>query len=520
MKLVNYKNNKKYEDIIISYEDADNVLISIFFKGGNSLDKKQLGIAHLVEHSIFLNKDSVALFDLGFGTDFNAITDSHCINLGFSFAIDYDKPLKDELRRFGTALNFLSELIMKENFNFSDLENEKNVIYNESINGIANDLQNAYLSFIWNSEQKHIDGFDNNISLSYGCKETLSQVGVEEIHKFKEKYFTKENMAIMIKCPFKEKDVKKIIKEHFIDKFKSNKETEFLYQKHSLLDYNKYYISKQKSDYVNITAYLTFNNNVKINEACLVSDMMNAYANDSSYNKLTRNIDMNFRKEGLVYQINFAQPLILGDNIGFHFNFETKKENLKKVLIHSARYIRECFEKISYEEEITEYLGYVKEESEANEENANFQRSCSVEDDKEIYPFDEGYDSEKEFLAFLEKFEEKFVYSVLPSQDMFDEIVYTYKNYSPADISSIIGKLKDNSNLKFIIAGDIELSELPDIELLNDIASGRFKSARDYFGNMQRDVFWKKKVDCLKNSKSDVIETRAITCVGEENRQK
>ena len=178
--------------------------VTIGFLGGASLDGKKLGLAHILEHSLFFGTENMSRDEMNeiknlTDTRYNAYTTQDCI------ADEFNCPSSS----FENMLKINSDMLINKKIDPQVLENEKKVV-----------LQELFMTL---DNEQHTMFDDINVSSSYkkgkdilGNVHTLSEITVDDIADYKTKYFTTNNMVVSVVSDLPYEQVKSLVEKHLI----------------------------------------------------------------------------------------------------------------------------------------------------------------------------------------------------------------------------------------------------------------------------------------------------------------
>lgn len=176
--------------IIFDKNSSKSVAIEIMFKVGSNDENKQIaGISHFLEHMLFegtkKRKDSreIANEIEKYGAEFNAYTSG--TRTAFFIKIIN--------KRFGKALDILSDIVANPIFGKKKIEKEKQVILKE-INMVMDDpRQHQWILF-----QKNLFEIHPAKNPTYGTIESVKNLNRNNILDYYNKYYIPNNMVISI----------------------------------------------------------------------------------------------------------------------------------------------------------------------------------------------------------------------------------------------------------------------------------------------------------------------------------
>lgn len=186
---------KKYKlnngiTILFEKNNSKSVSVEVMFKvGSNCEPAKEAGISHYLEHMLFegtkkrKNSTQIANEIEKYGAEFNAYTTGD--RTAFFIKIIN--------KRFGKAMEILSDMIRNSVFDRKIMEKEKKVILKE-INMVTDDpRQHQWILFHKNLFEKHPAK-----NPTYGTKETVKAIDRGTLMNYFNKYYLPNNMIISI----------------------------------------------------------------------------------------------------------------------------------------------------------------------------------------------------------------------------------------------------------------------------------------------------------------------------------
>jgi predicted Zn-dependent peptidase len=191
---------KEYFDRVRSFN------IGVFFKVGSYLENKaNNGITHLIEHMVFKRTKNRSSLEISreiekIGGSIDAFTSKEVV--GFYSRVD--KSFKD------TALDILSDVVLNPVFDETDLEKEKEVIYEELKMREDNPLSLSFENFekiIFNPSPYSLE-IGGNI-------ESVKTLTREQVREFYNKYFVRQNAVVSLTGNYDENSIDNDIEKYF-----------------------------------------------------------------------------------------------------------------------------------------------------------------------------------------------------------------------------------------------------------------------------------------------------------------
>ncbi|MFK4785205.1 M16 family metallopeptidase [Fusobacterium sp. MFO224] len=199
-----YKNNNPKNRASV------NIIVNV---GSLQEGDNQLGLAHFLEHMCFNGSDNYKKNDiikyfqaigLSFGRDLNAHT-------SFNETTYKLKLCTDNKVKFEKGIEILSEMIFKPSLNQEDIESEKKIIMEEwrLEQGISNRIyENIYQEAIFKNSQYEKRKIIGDINI-------IKNIKKEDLKSFYDKWYTPENMAIVVVGDLDEKYLDGVINKNF-----------------------------------------------------------------------------------------------------------------------------------------------------------------------------------------------------------------------------------------------------------------------------------------------------------------
>jgi predicted Zn-dependent peptidase len=236
---------------VVTYniKDIMSLHFLLFINVGSVYEKtNNNGISHLVEHSAFLGtKKFSTAFDLAketerIGAKRNGITGSNNTRYWIS--------LPKEKSREG--INFLKELVFNPLFRSNDIAKEKRVILSE----YNNFWHNSERRFYYDSWKIRFKNKNNPYTqLPLGTPKSIKMLTVDDVSRWKNKYYTSENMFLVVVGNFDKKMLLKDLKKAFANVPQGKKQQE---PKMRSIHYSNFEVDLQKTESPQIKFVLSF----------------------------------------------------------------------------------------------------------------------------------------------------------------------------------------------------------------------------------------------------------------------
>ena len=188
---------------------AQSIALGIFVKAGSRDDIKELaGLAHFTEHLAFRGTKTrtarkLALEFESLGAYTNAYTAKE-------YTCYYVRSLK---RHFGEVFNLLADIILNPIFEESDFKKEKSIIIEE-----VKSLQDEAEELILDLSDAALFG-ENTLGCPItGTIETVKKIEISDIEKFRNKFYSANNIIIALSGDISTEEFQNLVKKHFDDK--------------------------------------------------------------------------------------------------------------------------------------------------------------------------------------------------------------------------------------------------------------------------------------------------------------
>lgn len=183
------------------------VSVGVFIKNGSRHEPPEfMGISHFIEHMLFKGTQTRSALDIAeqidaVGGNLNAYTTKE-------YTCYYAKMLKDNI---DTALDVLSDMLLRPKLDEDDIALEKNVVYEEiamSEDSPEDVVHELIMETAW--------GRESGIGTpTLGTKETLLSIDAQVIRDYMSKTYTPDNCVISIAGNFKDEETAKLIERYF-----------------------------------------------------------------------------------------------------------------------------------------------------------------------------------------------------------------------------------------------------------------------------------------------------------------
>lgn len=197
-----------YNESIYRYK---NVIFYTDSEGGIRVPLIKPGVIHLAEHMFFKNlptmkkEDMVNIFRKT-DTLYNAHTSQDAV------AVDFDCPSKFVEQIF----DIQSQMMLRKNFNQTELEQEKKVVYQELQRSLDLDLEEPVISYISNTTT-----ILKNDEILGMYKDIIDSISPNELKRFCRTHFTQENLVMSIVSDLPFDKIKELCEKNFINKIPS-----------------------------------------------------------------------------------------------------------------------------------------------------------------------------------------------------------------------------------------------------------------------------------------------------------
>lgn len=448
----------KYKGAKIVFKQSVDTRVDIFFKGGHFLDGGIAGLSHFVEHTIEASSMMNRLDELKIELD--ACVGATYTQYTFDFDIELNKKKEKSIekykKQFGYNLMFIKDFLFDSNYDNNFFENIKKIIGKEQLQAVKDSQSQAINNFslqLWSK----VNDTDINFYNSFGNEESLKNVTMADIDKFKQNYYTAQNSTIIVQSPLSSKELEKIVEKCFIDYLPNDTQSKVVINNPKKILNSEYHIFKEKAkaDEAVVASFVSCGDKVGFLESSLVTLIMEKYSNKSGYSGIS-NIEKFFRGFGVAYSVDESEANVDGKYVSFLTGFETSKQDVAKSLRLMAIYNNIVLSEIQKEEVLYKIKKEILEdEKEENEESLS---ECEIDS----------------IFSSVNNLVSDFKNQITP------KLQKLIKHYSIKDLKEIIQNFKENVVLNNIVAGDVELNKLPNIEFLSDIVKGQQKEIYFY----------------------------------------
>ena len=448
--------------------------VEVNFLGGSSVQGKYMGLAHLTEHSMFLDK-KLDYFNGGS----NAFTSMN--ETGFDFLIEttledeppqenktlniIKKTLSEWMKKFAKetypekenqeeqnlnkikeAFSIFVEEITNTNFDINNFENEKKII-DQEFNQIKK--SENFLS---------INDFSYNTHTNCGNAKALEYVTPEDVVDYKKKFYTKENMTIFIMSPLEFSSIEPIINSTCENIF-SNPETKLKTpaETFEVIDSSSYYINKDSNENTNNedpsveVCYVLSNNNSKIdNKTRLIGNVLL----EQLLSNNLKTIEYLRINNPLLYTLCYLNYFNTDNSTALEYQFDVVNKNLRRALLSTSKLINNL---TTYADDDF-FLNFAKGFKEVFESSESIYPYFHINEDLK---YDEYNMPKEEFLKYQNEFKEFLSQNQNNPKVIVDELKKCLKQ--TIDASTISIALSKNANEE----------NLPDINYLENIVKGK-----------------------------------------------
>lgn len=185
-------------DVIFDRDVSDKVFsLGIWFNTGSADDGENLGISHLIEHMLFKGTENRSQLDIAkqveaFGGNINACTSRE-------YTCYYIKALSENVKQ---TFDILADMITSPKIDYEDLKMEKRVVIEE--NKMLSDQPDEAASEQFIKTLFSGSPMGNEIG---GNEESVSDITVEDIRRYMNDRYTKDNLVVCISGNFNEEEV-------------------------------------------------------------------------------------------------------------------------------------------------------------------------------------------------------------------------------------------------------------------------------------------------------------------------
>lgn len=211
--------------VLISNFSVRSLAIGIFVKAGAEYEKpSESGISHFIEHMVFKGTATRSAFDIanetdGIGANINAYTAKG--NTCF-----YTTSLAEHGEE---CIDVLSDMYFNPKFDAEDLENERNVVY-EEINECEDDPSDVcYEILLSNYFKGHPLG-----KPILGTKRSLAKMTSEDLFDYMHRRYTPENTVISMAGNITEEECVRLVEKYFESRMTKSARKKDKYVSHEL----------------------------------------------------------------------------------------------------------------------------------------------------------------------------------------------------------------------------------------------------------------------------------------------
>ncbi|MFQ6773066.1 MAG: M16 family metallopeptidase [Clostridia bacterium] len=334
----------KYKDggtiLYIPSKRHDSTVMTGFFAG--SLDNEKNGVAHLLEHSLFLttqNRDKDTL-----QRDIQSIVPSLNAGTGASrIYLDFFRTNK----MLDKSLALTSEMLFQTKLQADLVDKEKGVIaeeYNESNDRRTRDIYHYHSKIIFK------DGEICPLELSLGTPKDIDSITIDDLNDYRKKNFTRQDyfFAIITKLPFRK--VKKLVDTHFISQLpQASGEPKELDKKYSFDGTPQLQVVTNNQDMISIMVSFKGQGGYEDSRYDTKHRMINAYFNGNNGVLFTA-----LRDQGLVYSAGLEVDRENHDKL-YSFHIRTSKDKIAPALVSLAKVLGKVKKK-GFDKEVFEHI--------------------------------------------------------------------------------------------------------------------------------------------------------------------
>ena len=222
--LEKFKLRNQIEVIHINYPEMVGALAVVYNVGSANEDIGKTGCAHLLEHIMFNGTKNFGPFSLyidSFGGYDNAFTDKDITVYHSVFPAE----------KLGEVLRLEADRM--ENLDFAGFDVEKDVILSEYFMGEDDEDED-----IWRETFAHLMPESSYSHPIIGWEWDIRNLKLEDVKEFYEKFYTVENVFLVVLSPFEVSEIYGILEETFGNVNKSGKKANFgiteFYQNHKI----------------------------------------------------------------------------------------------------------------------------------------------------------------------------------------------------------------------------------------------------------------------------------------------
>ncbi len=207
MKISKTKLDNGLRLVVVEMPDVRSVATMCFVRAGSRNETREInGISHFLEHMVFKatekfkNQLEVARAIEGIGGQLNAWTDQDHTNYYNIVPSEYSK----------VGMEVVSELVLNPKLKKEDLERERGVIIEE-----MNRRWDAPEDYVWELAIEQIWP-DQALGMPViGQKEVIEKVTIDTFKEYRKKWYTSDNMVLVVAGKTTFDDSKKLTKKYF-----------------------------------------------------------------------------------------------------------------------------------------------------------------------------------------------------------------------------------------------------------------------------------------------------------------
>jgi len=421
-----YKKNKRPE-----------TSVEVKFLGGSSVQGKYMGLAHLTEHTVFLDRKLKNLKVYAGGSTAMNETD-------FEFLVrtetrEKTQQTEEALKKIENTFSVFAEEITNTDFDINNFENEKKVINQES------------------NQKRHFDNFNSvydphyNKYVNCGDEQTLKHITPKDVIDYKKKFYTKENMTIFITSHFDFCQIEPMIKSSCQNIF-SNPKTKLKTptKTFDVMNSSSYYINKDSAENTNnddpavSVCYVVSNNNSNLdNKTRLVGNALlgGLLLNASKRKEYLR------QDNPLIYSSRQFKEASTDYSTAFRYEFNIVNKNLRKTLLYTSKLINNLTTFVDDDF----FLNIIKHPEQ-------IYNCIPISNNLKL---DEYNMSKEEFFQYKNEFKEFFMKNQNNPKVIVDELKKCLK------------ETIDASTISVVLSKNVKEENLPDIKYLEEIVKGK-----------------------------------------------
>lgn len=211
--------------VLVSNTAVRSLAIGVFVKAGAEYEKpSESGISHFIEHMVFKGTATRSAFDIanetdGIGANINAYTAKG--NTCF-----YTTSLAEHGEE---CMDVLADMYFNPKFDPEDLENERNVVY-EEINECEDDPGDVCYEIL---STRYFKGHPLGKPI-LGTKKTLSKMTREDLFDYMRRRYTPENTVISLAGNVTEEECLRLVNKYFESRMQKSAKKKDKYVEHEI----------------------------------------------------------------------------------------------------------------------------------------------------------------------------------------------------------------------------------------------------------------------------------------------